>query len=254
MSTALIILLSIAIFSLAAAILWRGGGKRHSQSLELAMQKELHELKAQQNDFAEASVASNTEAYDRGRERLTAVRDQIDSLKGRFHGEAENRSKQAMADVETLGARLEENVRAIRSVSASMARRAQESVSRRIERLKARVFLVLAATKAEEARTAALEQHLPEAEELLDEAMDLMRRASQDLASEPEYQRLIDNLSRASREVGICLRSHAQWTVSKMDRMLAENDRLVRYGASRTMKPTLRKDLPKLANCVATSF
>jgi len=228
MNSSLIVLVSVALIALAGAICWRSFGKRSDRPAASDLRKDLEELKAQQKDFAEAGIRSNTEAYDRGRERLASLRTQIYSLNGKFHGEPESRPHKALAEVETLSARLEENVRNIRTVSASVAQRAQERLTRQIQRLKARVLLVLAEAKANDARAAALEQRLTEAEECLDEAMDLVRRASDDLASEPEYQSLMDNLSRASREVGLCLRAHAQSTVSKMDRMLAENDRLLR--------------------------
>jgi len=222
------IVVSFAMLALAAVIYWRASGKRDAQISAQRLQKDIQEIKSKQREFTDEAANSNEEAYNRGRRNLATAREQLGRLDGESTPDRVDRSRAALADIEELGAQLEENVQASRTATVSEARHSRERLAQRISRLKARVLLLVAESKANAARTAALEQRLPQAEELLDEAMELMRRVSQDLVAESDYDVLTDNLRRAVREVSLCLRTHAQWTAGKMDRMLAESNRLVR--------------------------
>jgi len=222
------IVISFAMLALAAVIYWRAGGKREARFNAQRFQEDLQEIKTKQMEFADEAANTNEEAYHRGRQHLTKAREQLSQLDGDATPGREDQSRLALADIEELSAELEENVRAGRTAPVSAARQAREKLAQRVSRLKVRVLLLVAESKADAARTAALEQRLPQAEELLDEAMELMHRVSQDLVAEPDYDVLTDNLRRAVREVSLCLRTHAQWTAGKMDRMLAESTRLVR--------------------------
>jgi hypothetical protein len=225
-STAIIV--SFAMLALAAVIYWSAGGKRDARINAQRLQKDIQEIKSKQMEFADEAANSNEEEYNRGRRHLAAAREQLGRLDGDSMPDRVDQSRLALADIEELDAQLEENYLAGRTATVSQARQARDRLAQRVSRLKARVLLLVAESKANAARTAALEQRLPQAEELLDEAMELMRRGSQDLVAEPDYDVLTDNLRRAVREVSVCLRTHAQWTAGKMDRMLAESNRLVR--------------------------
>lgn len=221
------ILISILSLVLSGYACWRVIKRADARQSTQQLRSEFQHVAARHKELVESAAQLLDDAYARTRQQVAAAREFLRRLKHDAASGLEERAALALEQLEALSTRLEENVDHVRTATATAARRAHATISQRVFHLKARTILLLAEAKAKNARAAVIEQRYVEAEELLDEANDLMRRAAEDLGGEPHYEVMVENIRRASREAMVSLRAHAQLTASKMDRLLAESGRLV---------------------------
>jgi hypothetical protein len=225
----LIAALSIAVVGLIVAILayCRASSGLDARSATQRLRDDVQQLTARHRELVESAAQLLDDAYGRTRQNIVSARETLRQLKIHTAAGLERRAMLAAEELEGLNTRLEESMRDLRVSTVGTARRAHETIARRVSHLRARTLLLLAEAKARRARDDVMLQRFVEAEECLDEAMDLMRRAMDDLGTEAHFEVSVENIRRASREAIVSLRAHAHLTAVKMDRLLAENGRLI---------------------------
>lgn len=216
-------LISLTSLLFSVALFWRV----HVVLRRLRAGTDYQELAAQQKDLVAAAKESIEQAYHRIRRNLADAGECIRRVKAESSQAGQHHARMAGEHLESLSGLLEEGVRAASRVTLSTARQTQEAIADRVRQLKARAMLLLAETKATAAREAVMNYRFESAEELLDESAELIRRVSNELAGEPRYAAVIESIQRALRESIVSLRAHAEITVKKMDRLLAESTQLV---------------------------
>jgi hypothetical protein len=225
----LIAALSIAVVGLIIAILayCRASSGLDARTATQRLRDDLQQLTAKHRELVESAAQLLDDAYARTRRHIVSARETLRQLKTHTAAGLERRAALAAEELEGLNSRLEESLGDLRVSTVGTARRAHQTLARRVSQLRARTLLLLAEAKARRARDDVMELRFVEAEEGLDEAMELMRRAMDDLDSEAHFEVSVENIRRASREAIVSLRAHAQLTTLKMDRLLAENGRLI---------------------------
>ena len=98
-----------------------------------------------------------------------------------------------------------------------------EEILARLTREKGRLLLRLAEGRAQRAHDDILEQHLPEAEQALDDAMDLLRQALDEGNRGAADDLTIERIQRACRSTAVSLRKHAEFTAKKMESLLDQS-------------------------------
>ena len=164
------------------------------------------------------------EAHARTRRNLAATRELARRLKAEAVDGAERQAARIWHQLDRIAERLEGHFRAAASVTVDKAREAQETLADEASELMTRTLLLLASSKAKAARTAMLEHRLVEAEDLLDDAADLLRRVPPETRREARHAAMVDETHRALREAAASLRTHAEVTLKKMDRLLGQCD------------------------------
>ena len=98
-----------------------------------------------------------------------------------------------------------------------------QGIVARLNREKGRLLLHLAEARAQRAHDAILEQHLPEAEQALDDAIELLRQALGEGNRGAVDDLTIDRIQRACRLTAVSLRKHAEFTAKKMESLLVRD-------------------------------
>lgn len=131
---------------------------------------------------------------------------------------------EALGDrVIALGNATAEACRATRNAASRLG----QDIAARARRLDAWLILRQAEGKAKRAQEAVIDQHLLEAEALLDQALELLECACEELRDARNSDVLIDRVRRSCRSTAVSLGVHAAFTVRKMNHLLAGNDRPV---------------------------
>lgn len=226
MTIAAIIISSVSLL-ISLVVYCRFSG-REAQRFGQSLRRDLTALTAKQKELFESATHSLAVAYEQSRRQLAATRETLRHYKEEAASGVAEHMSLALQQLGQLSAELEENAHVTKINPLVAARRVQAAIADRVRRLEARALLLLAGWKAHSARVAAIEQRFAEAEELLDEASGLIGRADDNLKCDPHFEIMSDGLRRAMREAAASLRAHADLTVRKMDRLLAETERLVR--------------------------
>lgn len=195
-----------------------------------------------QHELIEAANDALQEAYGRIRRTLAEARNLLRQVETQTRATFDSHARLATEHADRLADMVEQGVNAIGHATVTAARQTEKAIASRVRRLKARAMLLLAEVKVNAARTAVIDQRFSAAEELLDETADLIRHASNVLAEENGYDLVIESVCRALREATTSLRSHAEFTVKKMDRLLEENNRIVEQLEAEEMQSTQDTD------------
>lgn len=236
------LLISIVSLAISVALFWRFHRVMRSRT-----SPEVQEIAARQKELVAVAKESLEHAYDHVRQNLADARELLRRVREVSRDAGERHLRLAGEHLERLTEVLDDGFRAVGRVTISAARRTEEAIAARVRHLKVRATLLLAETKAHAAREAVMDQRFTSAEELLEEAADLIRRASDDLAGEPRYGATVESIRRALREAIVALRAHAEITIKRMDHLLAENTRLVEQLESDEARVTPMR-APKLAS------
>jgi hypothetical protein len=140
----------------------------------------------------------------------------------------EQQIKRAHEQLEVLARRLEEGARSAKEATLAAARTAEEAIALRVKRTEARALLLLSkARSAQAAGPASKQEELLHAEELLQQATDLLQTAQAILADDHAYDALLAAMKRALRDVTVAVKTQAVYARTKMDVVLIETDKLV---------------------------
>lgn len=222
MNTVTLVLVGLSLV-LSAVAYWRSGGAQDVQKLRA----ELDALRLKQKELTESITSSLSAAYGRSRERLHAVRENLRRQKTEAVEGMEKQLQLAHDQLESLGHRLEESASSIKSMAFSTAQKVEETIALRVRRIEARVTLLHAKAKAARAQSAAAKNDFQRADELLADAADLWQSARETLGDDRTYDAQLDALKRALRDATVAVRTRAQDTRSRIDRVLADTDRIV---------------------------
>jgi hypothetical protein len=137
-------------------------------------------------------------------------------------------ASRAHEQLEVLARRLEEGARSAKEATLAAARTAEEAIALRVKRTEARALLLLSkARSAQAAGLASKQEELLHAEELLQEATDLLQTAQAILADDHAYDALLAAMKRALRDATVAVKTQAVYARTKMDVVLIETDKLV---------------------------
>ena len=215
--------LSIASFVLAAIAYWRSGGKRDAKKLG----REAQALRTKQEKLADSASQTLAATYERCSQRLEATRTRLRDMKQGGREELQKRVKRAEEQLEMLGAQVEAAAQSAKSATIAAAKNLKESIVRRVHRLEARARLVEAWDKAEKAVIAADKNRLEDAEQLLNEAAELLRSAGRILSDDHAYDEQLDVTKKAVRIATIAVQGRAADTRHKIEQVITETDRLI---------------------------
>jgi flagellin-specific chaperone FliS len=222
MNTVILVLVALSLV-LSAVAYWRSGGARDVQKLRA----EIDALRLKQKELAENITSSLSAAYTRSRERLQAVRENLRRQKAEAVEGMEKQLQLAHDQLEALGHRLEESAGSIKSATFSTAQKIEEAIALRVRRIEARVTLLHAKAKVARAQSAAEKSDFQRADELLADAADLWHSVRETLGDDRTYDPQLDALKRALRDATAAVRARAQDSRSRIDRVLADTDRIV---------------------------
>jgi surfactin synthase thioesterase subunit len=133
----------------------------------------------------------------------------------------------ALDQLEALARRLDEAGDSVKTVAFSTAQRIEEALARRVRRLEARGALLQAKAKAARAEAAAATNDFHRADELLADAADLFQTARETLGDDRVYELQLEAMKQDLRAATSAVRTRAQDTRSRIDRVLADTDRIV---------------------------
>ena len=222
MNTVTLVLVVLSLV-LSGVAYWRSGGAQDVQKLR----GEFETLRLKQKELTESIADSLSAAYGRSRERLHAARENLRRQKTETVEGMEKQLQLAQDQLEVLGGRLEEAAGSVKTVAFSTAQRIEEAIALRVRRLEARASLLQAKAKASRAQTAAAKNDFQRADELLADAADLFQAARETLADDRTYDLQLEAMKQGLRAATSAVRSRAQDTRSRIDRVLADTDRIV---------------------------
>jgi uncharacterized protein YpiB (UPF0302 family) len=215
--------LSLVSFVLAAIAYWRSGGKNDAKKLR----QEVDVLRAKQKEFAESASQAVAAAFANSRQRLEDTRTHLRRLNQEAREQLQKRIKRAEEQLESLATRLEAAAQSVKNATVGAARDLEESIVRRVHRMEARARLLEAWDKAEKAVILADKQRFDDAEQLLDEAVELLRSARQTLNDDHAYDEQLDVVKKGLRTASLAVQNRAADARQKIEEVMTETDRVV---------------------------
>ena len=222
MSTVTLVLVVLSLV-LSAVAYRRSGGALDMQKLR----GEFETLRIKQKELTESIADSISTAYSRSRERLQAARENLRSQKTGTVEVVEKQLQLAQEQLEGLGRRLEQAAGSVKTLAFSTAQRIEEAIALRVRRLEARASLLQAKAIASRAQAAATKNDFQRADELLADAADLFHAARETLGNDRTYDLQLEAMKQGLRAATSAVRLRAQDTRSRIDRVLADTDRIV---------------------------
>lgn len=222
MNTITLVLVVLSLL-LSAVAYWRSGGAQDVQKLR----GEIDSLRLKQKELTESIADGLAAAYGRSRERLQTARENLRRQKTETVEGMEKQLQLAQDQLESLARRLEEAAGSVKMVAFSTAHRIEEAIALRVRRLEARATLLQAKAKASRAQAAAAKNDFQRADELLADAADLFQSARETLGNDRDYDLQLEAMKQGLRAATTAVRSRAQDTRSRIDRVLADTDQIV---------------------------
>lgn len=220
-------ILSLASLVLAAVAYWRSGGHRDLRRARLELERKVEKLRTKQDELAESVAHALSAAYEGSRQRLEAARRQLRELKEEAVEGLAGEVKRAQAELEALAARLEAAAKTAKESTAAAAQKVERTIAFRVRRIEARATLLQAQAKAARAVDAAAKRDFERADQLLEDAADLLNRAQQILADDHARDELLEAMKLKLRSATTAVRSHATDARQRAEFVLADAERLV---------------------------
>lgn len=217
------LLLVVSSLVLSAVAYWRSGGAQDVQKLR----GELATLQLKQKALTESIAGRLAATYGRSRARLHAAREGFHRLKTETVDGMETQLQLTQDHRELLGQRLEEAAGSVKNVALATAQRIEEAIALRVRRFEARASLLQAKARASRAQAAAAQNDFQRADELLGDAANLFQAARETLAADRTYDLQLEAMKQDLRAATSAVRSRAQDTRLRIDRVLADTDRIV---------------------------
>lgn len=225
--------LIVALLGLALAMVayWRSGGAQDVQKLKTSMDSELEHIHTKQKELVESAVESLAAAYERSRLRLAAVRENLRKQKDEAIESVETQVELAREQLEELAQQLEQSVETAEQRTVAAARQAEQAIASRVRRLQARATLIHAKSKAARAQRAAAVRDFERADHLLAEATEHLFDAREllhdDRAQDLHLEQQLDAVRYSLREATAAVRTRAENVQKRLDKLLADSDRIV---------------------------
>jgi len=223
----LAIIISLVSLAFAVTAYWRAGGKQDIEHARLEIEREIESLRTKQKELVESIAENITATYEASRKRLQHAREVLRQATEEAVEGLEQQIERARAQLEALTQQLEEAARSARDTTITSARDVEQAIAVRVRRVEARMMLLHAKAKTLRAVGAAGVHELPRAEELLEEAAELLRTARATLADDHAYDELFDNVKGALRDATMAVRTRAEDIRRKIEQVLSATDHLV---------------------------
>ena len=177
--------ISLVSLVLATTAYWRSGGKQDIRALGRVAQT----------------------SYEKSRQRLQVARNHLRQLKEEAVEGLEKQVQLAQEQLETLARRLEEGAKSAKDATATAARNVEQVIALRVRRIEARATLLQAKAKASRAVSSAAKKDFERADQLLQDATELLQSAREALADDHAYDQLLDAMKLALREATTAVRA-----------------------------------------------
>lgn len=210
------LILAIIALALAAVAYWRAGGRR-----------DLETLRAKQKELTEALLFVIEEMYEESRQALRQTADGLRQLKSEALEELDQQIDRATQQLWALERRLEEGLKSARQSAMTTAHSIERGLRRRVRRIEARGSLLFAKSAALLAIRWARKEEFDRAEKRLDEATALLALARETLRADHAYDEQLEIVKRSLAEATIAVRQKAQDARQRIERVLAETDKLL---------------------------
>ncbi len=206
---------------------WRSGGKQDVAYARQEIEEEVQVLRAKQRELVENVSAATTAAYKQGRTSMKRAGERLAELRKEAGESLQRQIDTASAQIDKLQQRVTNGMEAMKDTTIAAARDAQVAVTKRIHRMEARVDILRAKRKINDALERADEAKFEKAEQRLEEAVALIKDARQTLGDDHAYESKLDTVAESLREAVVAVKAKAEDVKARIEQVVAESDTLI---------------------------
>jgi hypothetical protein len=225
---ALALIVSVIALAFAAIAYWRAGGKQDVTHARADLEREFEVLRTKQRELAESAAQLIAAAYDRSRQHLAATRAQLRSLAEEAVAGLAPQVKYAQVQLEALATRLESAAKTAKDTTIATAQQVEQEIAFRVRRIKARALILRAKAKATRAVELADKRDFERADQLLDEATELVHEVREVLGDDHARDELLLKMKLSLRSASVAVRARATEARARVEFVLQDADRLVK--------------------------
>lgn len=221
--TTFTIVMSSVILVVLLLTCWQSGGQKDLKRIR----QELEGLRAGQTEFIDIARHAIAKAYDKSRQRLQLVRQSLQALKQETAEGLERQTALAQEQLEALAQRLEKKANSGKEATLETAQTGEESIAVSVRRMEARTKLLQAKARATSAVDEEAGNNFDRANQLLNEATELLREARETLGDDHTFDDSLDLMKVTVREAAAAVHIHAENARQKIKQTLTDADRAV---------------------------
>ncbi len=224
-ATALII--SLVAAALAGVAYWRSGGERDVQRAHAHLRNDLDAVRAKQRELLDHASQALASAYAATRAELKTVNGKLTELSSSAVDGVQAQVRRAADHTRQLIDAVDRSADHARHLAVDAARHAEQTVSRRVRRVHARVVLLEVKAKATLASRAAADRDFERADRRLAEATELLADARTIMADDEVISAQLTTMKTTLRDAADAVRARAEDTRQRIDHVVADTDRVV---------------------------